>query len=33
MLGIFASNQFKLVPPPTDHDDEEIEVGIEAFNN
>jgi hypothetical protein len=33
MLRIFASNQFKLVPLPSDHDDEETKVMGVAFNN
>ncbi len=33
MLGIFTSNQFKLVPPPSDHDDEETKAMGVAFNN
>ncbi len=33
MFAVFAINQFKLVPPLGDHDDEETKAMAIAFNN
>jgi hypothetical protein len=33
MFVVFVANQFKLVPPPSDHDDEETKAMGVAFNN